>query len=93
MRIWRMRPPADIGMAVTQEISLGSAEVLGILTEELESAKEPLTKELQRFTTLNNQETAFFDAARQHKMATSPSHNTPSPASPTHTGKAHCGRI
>jgi len=70
-----------------------ASKVLGILTEELESAKEPLTKELQRFTTLNNQETAFFDAARQHKMATSPSHNTPSPASPTHTGKAHCGRI
>ncbi len=58
--------PGDIGMEVNQEISLGSAEVLGILTEELESAKEPLAKELQRFTTLNNQDATFSEAAENY---------------------------
>ncbi len=59
--------PGDIGLEVTQEISLGSAEVLGIFIDELESTKEPLAEELQRFTTLNNQEAAFLKAAENYE--------------------------
>ncbi len=52
--------------APTQEISLGGAEVLGILTEELESTKDNLANELQKFTSLNNNETTFVEAAENY---------------------------
>jgi len=58
--------PTDIGLEVSQEISLGSDELLDILTEELESGKEFLTKELQSFTTMNNQEAAFLEATENY---------------------------
>jgi len=46
-----------------EEISLGNAEVLGILTEELESAKEEIAEELAKFVTLENGAAGFEEAA------------------------------
>lgn len=46
-----------------EEISLGNAEVLGILTEELESAKEEIAEELAKFISLENGAAGFEEAA------------------------------
>jgi len=57
-------PLAELEMEEGEQVvSLGSAEVLEILTSELESSKEELIIELEKFTTLANQDPAFSEAA------------------------------
>ncbi len=64
-------PPAEAveplhEMGEVGEISLGSAEVLEILTSELESSKEDLTTELQKFTTLDKADANFGESAENY---------------------------
>ncbi len=60
--------PELVGLNVeeTGEISLGNAEVLGILTEELHSSEEDLTKELERFTSLPSADPKFVESAENY---------------------------
>ncbi len=59
-----VEPLAELEMEEGEQVvSLGSAEVLEILTSELESSKEELIVELEKFTTLTNQDPAFSEAA------------------------------
>ncbi|MDM8557267.1 hybrid sensor histidine kinase/response regulator [Candidatus Parabeggiatoa sp. HSG14] len=53
-------------MEESGDISLGSAEVVEILTSELDFAKEDLAKELNKFTTLTNTEAGFEEASENY---------------------------
>lgn len=50
----------------SQEISLGNAEALGILTEELQATRESLDEELKKILTLSNQEAALAEATENY---------------------------
>ena len=58
------RPAIDV--EIEEEISLGNAEVLEILRAELESAKEELATELDKFTTLANTDAAFAEVSETY---------------------------
>ncbi|MEZ5671444.1 MAG: hypothetical protein R3E08_03300 [Thiotrichaceae bacterium] len=60
-------PPEELDVEVdgSQQISLGSAEVVEILTSELEGIKEELATHLTTFTTLNNEQAGFSEAAEK----------------------------
>ncbi|OQW95746.1 MAG: hypothetical protein BWK79_01375 [Beggiatoa sp. IS2] len=56
----------DLNLPAVGKITLGHAEVLEILTSELETAQEELTKELQKFVTLANDAPGFAMAAENY---------------------------
>lgn len=56
----------DVEVDGSQQISLGSAEVLEILTTELAGIKDELTAHLEKYTTLNNNQPGFNEAAENY---------------------------
>ncbi len=56
----------DVEVDGSQQISLGSAEVLEILTTEITGIKDELTAHLEKYTTLNNNQPGFSEAAENY---------------------------